>query len=89
LAIRSPCLWRSQLIKTRIWDLVTFQLYLLIYKDLDVNKIIDITRNKDILLVSKDVFEKSHSDSDGDILHYFQLNYEGQQILKNYKLDSV
>ena len=89
LAIRSPCLWRSQLIKTRVWDLITFQLYLRIYKNLDINKIIDTTRNKDILLASKDVFEKSHSDSDGDILPYFQLNYEGQQILKNYKLDSV
>ena len=89
LAIRSPCLWRSQLIKTRVWDLLTFKLYLMIYKNLDVNKIIDIDRNKDILLVSKDILEMSHSDNDGDILPLFLLNYQGQQILRKFKLDSV
>ena len=38
---------------------------------------------------SRAVDKKLQVNNNLDILPYFQLNYEGQQILKNYKLDSV
>ena len=38
---------------------------------------------------SRAVDKKLQVNNNLDILPYFQLNYEGQKILKNYKLDSV
>lgn len=76
-------------LRERIWDLDMFRLYLKIYKDINLESILHPTKNKDIVLVNAHLLEKSRADSDGDLNVLFVLNYQGQQILKDFKFDNI
>ena len=57
-------LWKEQTLKQRVWDMDMFELYLKIYKDINLKDILDMRRNRDIVLVNKELLVSSRADSD-------------------------
>lgn len=89
LGIRSPSLWLTQNLKLEIWDRHTYDLYLNIYHNTTIDKSLNPKFNRDILLVPTNVLMYSHGDCDGDLFPMFILNYEGQKLLRDFKLENI
>ena len=89
LACRNPSLWSGQNIKLRLWDKTMFELYLKLYKGLDIDDILDTYYNRDVLMTNYGFCKVSRSDNDGDTVPLFCLDYQGQLLLNNFKLTGV
>lgn len=89
LCVRSPSLWKGQNIKVRVWDRTMFELYLKLYKGLNIDQVLDTYYNRDIMLSNYEICRQSRSDNDGDLLPGFVLDYQGQQVLKDFKLTGI
>ena len=66
-----------------------FELYLKLYKGLNIDQVLDTYYNRDIMLSNYEICRQSRSDNDGDLLPGFVLDYKGQQVLKDFKLTGV
>lgn len=89
LGIRSPSLWLTQNIRVKIWDRHMYDLYLNLNYDLNIDKVLNPKFNKDVILIDAKTMVWQHSDNDGDLFPVFVPNYKGQQLLKDYKLESI
>lgn len=89
LAVQKISLWKGQNIKVRVWDKTMFELYLKLYKGLNIDQVLDTYYNRDIMLSNYEICRQSRSDNDGDLLPGFVLDYKGQQVLKDFKLTGV
>lgn len=87
-AIRNPMLWCSQIAPVEIWDRVRFEKYL-VSVGVDPKKHISAKHAKGGLLVSIYLTLIQHSDADGDLIPLFIPHGEGQEILKDFKLEGV
>lgn len=84
LVVRNPALWSQQVIKVKVWDRKMFDIYLKL--ELGIESHLAPRRNDDVMFVHYDIMRASHSDSDGDTLPLFMLDYEGQQLLKDFEV---
>lgn len=66
-----------------------YELYLNLNYDLSIDNVLNTKFNRDVVLIDTKTMIDSHSDCDGDLLPQFVLNYEGQQLLKKFKLGNV
>ena len=66
LCVRSPSLWKGQNIKVRVWDRTMFELYLKLYKGLNIDQVLDTYYNRDIMLSNYEICRQSRSDNDGE-----------------------
>lgn len=89
MAMRQPFLWEEQLQVVRIWNKDLLSMYLKRFHKITLDTYIHPTLNRDIVLVSSEVAMKSHSDCDGDLLPIHILTNQGQELLRNFKLDKV
>ena len=89
LGIRSPSLWLTQNIRIKIWDRHMYDLYLNLNYDLNIDSVLNPKFNKDVVLIDLKTMIWQHSDVDGDLFPIFVPNYEGQQLLKDFKLEKV
>lgn len=84
LVVRNPALWSQQVIKVKVWDRKMFDIYLKL--ELGIESHLAPHRNDDVMFVHYGVMRASHSDSDGDTLPLFMLDYKGQQLLKDFEV---
>lgn len=89
LVIRSPSLWNSQVLKVRVWDKTMFELYLKLYKGINIKDVLDTYYNRDVLLCAYNLLVISHGDSDGDLLPMMTFRHEGQKLLKDFHLEKI
>ena len=66
LGVRSPCLWSGQTLKFRVWDKAMFEIYLKLYKDIDIKDVLDTHYNRDVMFSNYKLCEISRSDNDGE-----------------------
>lgn len=89
LGIRNPSLWKTQNLALRVWDTATFELYLHIFHKKSIGEVINVSKNRDVLLTSIDILVHSHGDSDGDLYPLFVLDAKGQELLSKFEFGSV
>lgn len=66
-----------------------YDLYLNLNYDLNIDSVLNPKFNKDVVLIDLKTMIWQHSDVDGDLFPIFVPNYEGQQLLKDFKLEKV
>ena len=88
--LRSPFLWRNQLIISELWDEDRFEFHLRSNYGFGINDYLDKKANRFCVLISTDIVKHSHSDGDGDLLQITTLpGEECQQMMKTFKLVGV
>lgn len=89
LAIRNPMLWESQVCNVRVWSKKHLEIWLKYQHGIKLSQYLDSYYNRDVVLVSPDIILISHSDCDGDLLPIAVLNKEGQELLKDFRLNDM
>lgn len=87
--LRSPFLWKSQLLIKELWDANKFDAYLKQTYGFALEDYLDIKSNLHCALIGKDVIKGSHSDIDGDLLQITVLPEEAQQMMAEFKLSNI
>lgn len=64
LHVRNPSLWRTQLVRVKIWSYDDYRIYLMNQYGISIEKYLLKEQNKSILLFSKNVLGAEHSDVD-------------------------
>lgn len=50
----------------RVWDKAMFEIYLKLYKDIDIKDVLDTHYNRDVMFSNYKLCEISRSDNDGE-----------------------
>lgn len=88
--VRNPSLWRTQLVKLKIWSADDYRVYLMSRYGISLDQYLLTSQNKDLIIFSKDVFAAEHSDSDGDhSATFIPHSTEGQKIMRDFVLSDV
>lgn len=87
--LRSPFLWKNQMIISEIWDYDKFDTHLKQNYGFSLDSYLDVKANLHCALISKDIIKGSHSDIDGDLLQITVLPEEAQQMMKEFELINI
>lgn len=87
--LRSPFLWKTQLLIKELWDVNKFDTYLKQEYGFALEDYLDVKSNLHCALIGKDVIKGSHSDIDGDLLQITVLPEEAQQMMKEFQLSNI
>lgn len=89
LAIRNPMLWESQVCNVRVWSKKHLEIWLKYQHGIKLSQYLDSYYNRDVVLVAPDIILISHSDCDGDLLPIAVLDKDGQELLKDFRLNDM
>lgn len=89
MTIRHPSLWQMQLQTPNVWDRHTYSLWLKVTYGINLTDYISDYLNRDIVLTHPDIVLESKADCDGDLMPILVLDYEGQLLLRKFKLTQV
>ena len=87
--LRSPFLWKTQLLIKELWNASQFDSHLKREYGFELSDYLDIKSNLHCALIGKDVIKGSHSDIDGDLLQITVLPEEAQQMMRDFRLTNI